>query len=144
MDTKNFINNQNNINNPTVVINHSPYKGETEGVSVQLGGQAYYDEKKYFMFCPDDPVPGQVQKFRRQGIAQQMADGTFDFVVKPQLRSESELIRKLAHGRASRTKDNAIQLTLKVFRAEGINISEAIRQEAIEAAEAIREYQLRH
>ncbi len=146
MDTKNFINNQNNCDNNSVVINSSPMGGGQEGapVHVQLGGQAFYDEKKYFMFCPDDPVPGQVQKFRRQGIAQQMADGTFDFVVKPQLRSESELIRKLAHGRASRTKDNAIQLTLKVYRTEGINISEAIRQEAIEAAEAIREYQLRH
>ena len=25
---------------------------------VQLGGQAYYDEKKFFMFIPDDPVVG--------------------------------------------------------------------------------------
>ena len=133
-----------NIENVDKQFNAENQNNISQCDHVQLGGQAYYDEKKYFMFCPDDPVPGQVQKFRRQGIAQQMADGTFDFVVKPQLRSESELIRKLAHGRASRTKDNAIQLTLKVFRTEGINISEAIRQEAIEAAEAIREYQLRH
>ena len=52
---------------------------------VQLGGQAYYDEKKFFMFTPDDPIVGQVQKFRGLGMAQQMADGTFDFVRKPQL-----------------------------------------------------------
>ena len=111
---------------------------------VQLGGQAYYDEKKFFMFTPDDPIVGQVQKFRGLGMAQQMADGTFDFVRKPQLKPKSTLIKKLAHGRASKTKDDAIQLTLKVYRNEGININEAIRREALEAADAIREYQLRH
>ena len=146
MDTKNYINNQNrsaqsdallakNINNPTVVINHSPYKGETEGVSVQLGGQAFYDEKKFFMFTPDDPVVGQVQKFRGLGMAQQMADGTFDFVRKPQLKPKSTLIKKLAHGRLSATIDGAIQLTLKVYKTEGLNIKETIIKEAKEAFE---------
>lgn len=146
MDTKNFINNQNNCDNNSVVINSSPIGGGQEGapVHVQLGGQAYYDEKKFFMFTPDDPIVGQVQKFRGLGMAQQMADGTFDFVRKPQLKPKSTLIKKLAHGRASKTKDDAIQLTLKVYRNEGVNISEAIRREALEAADAIREYQLRH
>ena len=146
MDTKNFINNQNTCDNNSVVINSSPIGGGQEGapVHVQLGGQAYYDEKKFFMFTPDDPIVGQVQKFRGLGMAQQMADGTFDFVRKPQLKPKSTLIKKLAHGRASKTKDDAIQLTLKVYRNEGVNISEAIRREALEAADAIREYQLRH
>ena len=146
MDTKNFINNQNNCDNNSVVINSSPMGGGQEGapVHVQLGGQAYYDEKKFFMFTPDDSIVGQVQKFRGLGMAQQMADGTFDFVRKPQLKPKSTLIKKLAHGRASKTKDDAIQLTLKVYRNEGVNISEAIRREALEAADAIREYQLRH
>ena len=146
MDTKNFINNQNNCDNNSVVINSSPIGGGQEGapVHVQLGGQAYYDEKKFFMFTPDDPIVGQVQKFRGLGMAQQMADGTFDFVRKPQLKPKSTLIKKLAHGRASKTKDDAIQLTLKVYRNEGVNINEAIRREALEAADAIREYQLRH
>ena len=102
---------------------------------VQLGGQAYYDEKKFFMFTPDDPVVGQVQKFRGLGMAQQMADGTFDFVRKPQLKPKSTLIRKLAHGRLSDTFDGAVQLTLKVFRTEGLNIRENIIKEAREAFE---------
>ncbi len=146
MDTKIFINNQNNCDNNSVVINSSPMGGGQEGapVHVQLGGQAYYDERKFFMFTPDDPVVGRVQKFRGLGMAQQMADGTFDFVRKPKLKPKSTLIKKLAHGRASKTKDDAIQLTLKVYLGEGINISEAIRREALEAADAIREYQLRH
>ena len=102
---------------------------------VQLGGQAYDDEKKFFMFTPDDPVVGQVQKFRGLGMAQQMADGTFDFVRKPQLKPKSTLIRKLAHGRLSDTFDGAVQLTLKVFRTEGLNIRETIIKEAREAFE---------
>ena len=102
---------------------------------VQLGGQAYYDEKKFFMFTPDDPVVGQVQKFRGLGMAQQMADGTFDFVRKPQRKPKSTLIRKLAHGRLSDTFDGAVQLTLKVFRTEGLNIRETIIKEAREAFE---------
>ena len=117
MDTNN-INNQNNISQ----CDH-----------VQLGGQAYYDEKKFFMFTPDDPVVGQVQKFRGLGMAQQMADGTFDFVRKPQLKPKSTLIKKLAHGRLSATIDGAIQLTLKVYKTEGLNIKETIIKEAKEA-----------
>ena len=102
---------------------------------VQLGGQAYYDEKKFFMFTPDDPIVGQVQKFRGLGMAQQMADGTFDFVRKPQLKPKSTLIKKLAHGRLSATIDGAIQLTLKVYKTEGLNIKETIIKEAKEAFE---------
>ena len=100
---------------------------------VQLGGQAYYDEKKFFMFTPDDPIVGQVQKFRGLGMAQQMADGTFDFMRKPQ--PKSTLIKKLAHGRLSATIDGAIQLTLKVYKTEGLNIKETIIKEAKEAFE---------
>ena len=102
---------------------------------VQLGGQAYYDEKKFFMFTPDDPIVGQVQKFRGLGMAQQMADGTFDFVRKPQLKPKSTLIKKLAHGRLSATIDGAIQLTLKVYKTEGLNMKETIIKEAKEAFE---------
>jgi hypothetical protein len=111
---------------------------------VQLGGMAFYDESKCFLFAPNEHGGGEkVQGFRSQGVAQQLSDGTFDFVVKPRVRSQSELIRKLAHGRVSKTKDGAIQLTLKVFCDEGINIGNALVKEAEEAADALVEYQLK-
>ena len=73
---------------------------------VQLGGMAFYDESKCFLFAPNEHGGGEkVQGFRSQGVAQQLSDGTFDFVSKPQIRSQSVLIRKLAHGRLSKTKD---------------------------------------
>lgn len=111
---------------------------------VQLGGMAFYDESKCFLFAPNEHGAGEkVQGFRSQGVAQQLTDGTFDFVVKPRVRSQSELIRKLAHGRLSKTKDGAIQLTLKVFCDEGINIGSTLVKEAEEAADALVEYQLK-
>lgn len=111
---------------------------------VQLGGMAHYDERRYFMFAPDDPVPNMVQRVRRMcGVAQQMTDGTFEFVSQPKPRTQSKLIKKLAHGRISLTKDKAIQLTLKVMANENINIAEAIAAEAAEGANALIDYQLR-
>ena len=108
---------------------------------VQLGGMAFYDESKCFLFAPNEHGAGEkVPGFRSQGVAQQLSDGTFDFVSKPRVRSQSELIRKLAHGRLSKTKDGAIQLTLKVFCDEGINIGKALVKEA---ADALIEHQLK-
>ena len=111
---------------------------------VQLGGVAFYDESKCFLFAPNHQgVTNQVPGFRTQGIAQQLTDGTFDFIMKPRIRSQAQLIRKLAHGRLSKTKDGAIQLTLKVFCDEGINIGSTLVRESEEAADALVDYQLK-
>ena len=115
-----------------------------DGCRMALGGQAFYDERNYFLFAPDDPAPGRVARVRRMvGVAQQMTDGTFDFVAKPRLRAQSTLIKKLAHGRVSRTKDGAIRLTLMVTPDERVNIAETIAREAGEAKDAVADYQMR-
>ena len=110
---------------------------------VQLGGIAYYDDKQYFLFSPDSVNQGVVEAFRRHGVAQQMQDGTFDFVAVSKPKSQSELIKKLAHGRLSKTKDGAIQLTLKVFFHEGLNIAQTLTVESAEGADALVDYQLK-
>ena len=139
-----------NVNNQQVnnqQVNNQQVNGQqvnNGSQHVQLGGMAFYDESKCFLFAPNEHGGGEkVQGFRSQGVAQQLSDGTFDFVVKPRVRSQSELIRKLAHGRLSKTKDGAIQLTLKVFCDEGINIGSTLVKEAEEAADALIEYQLK-
>ena len=49
---------------------------------VQLSGMAFYDESKCFLFAPNEHGGGEkVPGFRSQGVAQQLTDGTFDFVV---------------------------------------------------------------
>ena len=140
---------KNNYNKTNTKSNNTkPNKAQTNNVqinnchNVQLNGQAYYDESNYFMFSPDDPTPDLVQRMRRmRGVAQQMTDGTFDFVPTPRVRAQSQLIKKLAHGRVSMTKDKAIQLTLKVTSSENINIAQAIAVESAEAAEAILNFE---
>ena len=129
--------NKKQINNQVDNQNHGDHCQH-----VQIGGQAYYDARKYFLFSPDAPVPQAVESFRKAGVGQQMSDGTFDFVVRPKVKSRSVLIRKLAHGRISRTQDDAVQLTLKFFRTENVVIAQAIMDEAQAAIDALLEYQL--
>ena len=129
--------NKKQINNQVENQNHGDHCQH-----VQIGGQAYYDDRKYFLFSPDAPVPQAVESFRKTGVGQQMSDGTFDFVVRPRTKSRSVLIRKLAHGRISRTQDDAVQLTLKFFRTENVVIAQTIMDEAQDAIDALLEYQL--
>lgn len=142
----NKINNGRNTsdNSKKKVINNTTNNQFNGCHHVQLGGMAHYDERRYFMFAPDYCVPNVVQRVRRMcGVAQQMTDGTFEFVSQPKPRTQSKLIKKLAHGRISLTKDKAIQLTLKVMANENINIAETIAAEAAEGANALIDYQLR-
>ena len=43
----------------------------------------------------------------------------------------------------SKTKDGAIQLTLKVFCHEGLNIAQTLTVESAEGADALVDYQLK-
>lgn len=112
----------------------------------QLLGMATVDtETGSFFFAPDNPRPGITPGRRVRGVAQQLPDGTFDFV--PQswqtARAQSALIRKLGHGRLSYTCDGAVQLTLKVWGAGSsaidlVNAGVTMLEESAEAAEALR------
>lgn len=102
--------------------------------SVQLRGVAYVTDQKYVMFCPDDPVPGVVEPFVMTGKGQLMRDGTFDFSPQPpSRRRRGTLLKKVAHGRLSATKDGAFLLTLKVFKHEGLDVEKVMGKEANEA-----------
>ena len=111
--------------------------------SVQLGGVAYVTDQKFVMFCPDDPVPGVVEPFVMTGKGQLMRDGTFDFSPQPpSKRRRGILLKKVAHGRLSATKDGAFLLTLKVFKHEGLDVENVMEKEAKEAiGEGFRTWQ---
>lgn len=104
---------------------------------LELSGTAFLDDNKYFLFSPDYPEPGRVSSFRRHGVIQQMSDGTIDCVIQKAKRSKSVKIKKLRHGSLSATSDQAILLYLKVYKKEGVDIAEALRQDAIEAIESL-------
>lgn len=107
--------------------------------TVFIGGQAAIstDETNRVsnvQFMPDDEqAPVLEQSSLSNGQMQILRNGAFDYIAnKPRIRACSQLIRKAAHGRLSATKDEAIQLTLKVFKREGLNVTETMKREAFE------------
>ena len=78
-------------------------------------------------FLPDDEFkPVLEQGSKTNGQLQLMRNATFDYVPnKPRVRANSTLLRKAAHGRA-------YQLTLKIFKREGLDVKETMLREAME------------
>lgn len=105
---------------------------EMKKANINIEGNALICDN-YFAFTPAR-VEGQVTNpYTRTGVARVTASGAVDFEVKPRIRTKSTLLKKVAHGRLSATHDGAIQLTLKVFKSEGIDIMKAFRDEAWDA-----------
>ena len=95
------------------------------------------DENKkvtLIQFLPDDEMAPIMEVGSHSfGALQQMRNGAFDYVAcKPRRRANSTLLRKAAHGRLSATKDGAYQLTLKVFKREGLDVKETLKREALD------------
>ena len=108
---------------------------------IQLAGQGIYDEGKYFRFEPEDSDFGVVKPFKGNGSIQLLSDGTLDVVRIIRKRSLSTLIKKLPHGRLSKTFDGAIQLTIKVFLNEKTKINNILLAETAQASSAYADYE---
>ncbi len=104
-----------------------------ENIQIQKGGMAYYDNCKFFMFSPDNAVPQSTETYRYRGVAQQMSDGTFQFVPRPASPKRTRLIKKLAHGRLTETPEGVVRLTLSASREEGLDMRNAFIGEVIDA-----------
>ena len=107
----------------------------------QLAGQGIYDDGKYFRFEPEDSDFGMVKPFKGNGSIQLLSDGTLDVVRTIRKRSLSTLIKKLTHGRLSKTFDGAIQLTIKVFLNEKTKINNILLAETAQASSAYADYE---
>ena len=108
---------------------------------IQLTGQGIYDDGKYFRFEPEDSDFGMVKPFKGNGSIQLLSDGTLDVVRTIRKRSLSTLIKKLPHGRLSKTFDGAIQLTIKVFLNEKAKINNILLAETAQASSAYADYE---
>ena len=108
---------------------------------IQLAGQGFYDDGKYFRFEPEDRDFGVVKPFKGNGSIQLLSDGTLDVVRTIRKRSLSTLIKKLPHGRLSKTFDGAIQLTIKVFLNEKTKINNILLAETAQASSAYADYE---
>ena len=107
----------------------------------QLAGQGIYDDGKYFRFEPEDSDFGVVKPFKGNGSIQLLSDGTLDVVRTIRKKSLSTLIKKLPHGRLSKTMDGAIQLTIKVFLNEKSKINNILLAETAQASSAYADYE---
>ena len=85
-------------------------------------------------FLPDDEFRQVLEQgSQTNGQLQLMRNAAFDYVPsKPRVRAQSELIRKVAHGRLSGTRDKAFQLTLKCFASEAIDWQKAFVTETVD------------
>ena len=108
---------------------------------IQLAGQVFYDDGKYFRFEPEDSDFGVVKPFKGNGSIQLLSDGTLDVVRTIRKKSLSTLIKKLPHGRLSKTFDGAIQLTIKVFLNEKAKINNVLLTETAQASSAYADYE---
>ena len=117
-------------------------KGSKETIEhIQLTGQGIFDDGKYFRFEPEDSDFGVVKPFKGNGSIQILSDGTLDVVRTIRKRSLNTLIKKLPHGRLSKTMDGAIQLTIKVFLNEKVRISNVLLAETAQALSAYDIYE---
>ena len=85
-------------------------------------------------FLPDNELAAILERgSKTSGQLHMLRNASFDYIAnKPRVRNNSLLIRKARHGRVSGTRDNAWQLTLKVFAEEGIDWQKAFVVEPIE------------
>lgn len=101
-----------------------------------LNGHAIINQNN-FHFTPQFNNSPFLQPTVCHGQAMLNSDGSFDFVHRPRKNYRGVLIKKLAHGRLSSTKDGGILLTLKFMKTEDINIAEEMHLEAWRACQAI-------
>lgn len=102
------------------------------GVSVVTIGEN--NRLKNVQFLSDDELTFVLEQGSQvYGQLQMLRNGSFDYITnKPRIRANSTLLRKAAHGRISATRDGAIQLTLKIFKREGLDVKETMAREAMD------------
>ena len=113
--------------------------------SISINGVAVVtrDENKRVQnvqFLPDDELVQVLEQgSQTNGQLQLMRNAAFEYVAnKPRVRANSTLLRKAAHGRISATRDGAFQLTLKIFKREGLNVKETMLREAIDLIDNVK------
>ncbi|MBR5052710.1 MAG: hypothetical protein IKW91_05750 [Bacteroidaceae bacterium] len=109
---------------------------------IDLSGEAMFSDNgapKVFTFHPEFPEPGLFSRYHRRGTATRFSDGTFEFVEDYWTRSRAQLIKKLKHGRLSKTLNGDYLLTLRLHEGENCP-GRIIYEEAMEATDALLEY----
>ena len=102
-------------------------------------GNVIVTNKNTLSFHPILPQPGQVQNFKRNGTAQQLSDGSFEFQPRDWSCSRAQIIKLLPHGRLTKTLAGDYLLTIRIPEWEPLPTG-IISDESLEAISALRDY----
>jgi hypothetical protein len=106
------------------------------------GSGSFSESGNIFTFNPDFPQQGRVERYKKNGTAIQTSDGTFEFIQNDWSRSRAQLIKKLSHGRLSKTINGDYLLTIRVGEFEP-RPSGIIADNAMTAMDALQEFLFR-
>ena len=103
------------------------------------GSGSFSENAGVFTFNPDFPMQGKFQRYKKQGTAIQTSDGTFEFLERNWSRSHAMLIKKLPHGRLSKTLAGDYLLTIRIPEWEEHPMG-IIASDAFKAMSALQNY----
>ena len=103
------------------------------------GEGCFSEEQVLFSFYPDFPEQGRFPRYRKHGTAIQTSDGTFEFIERNNAGSRAKIIKKLSHGRLTKTTQGEFLLTIRIDECEP-RPTGIIADNAITAMDALSEY----
>ena len=103
------------------------------------GSGSFSENAGVFTFNPDFPMQGNFKRYKKQGTAIQTSDGTFEFLERNWSRSHAMLIKKLPHGRLTKTLAGDYLLTIRINECES-RPTGIIADDALTAMDALQEY----
>ena len=108
-----------------------------------MSGIATFSESekkgKSIGFTPKASGNKMLMGFNGEAYVTTAADGRFVVKIRKRNRSKSHVIKRMNHGCLTRTRDNAVLLTIKVFHPEEHDVAKIIINESWEAAAAYNE-----
>ena len=103
------------------------------------GSGSFSENAGVFTFNPDFPMQGNFKRYKKQGTAIQTSDGTFEFIEKNWAIPRARLIKKLTHGRLTKTLAGDYLLTIRINECES-RPTGIIADDALTAMDALQEY----
>lgn len=108
-----------------------------------MSGIATFSESekkgKSIGFTPKASGNKMLKGFNGEAYVTTAPDGRFIVKIWKRNRSKSHVIKRMNHGCLTRTKDDAILLTIKIFHPEEHDVAKIIINESWEAAAAYNE-----
>lgn len=103
------------------------------------GEGCFSEEDVLFSFYPDFPEKGRFPRYKKHGTAIQTSDGTFEFIERNNAGSRAKIIKKLSHGRLTKTQQGDYLLTIRIGEFEPRPMA-IICDNAMTAMDALSEY----